>query len=140
VHSGGITSVDRSIAEVLKGRMGKKYRFAIDEDPPIYCVYLIECWTIDCWYVGMTMDLERRIKEHKDGETGAVWTWKHGVKSYKVIANGLTKEEALSVETKVYEILKKRGLRIRGSYNCRISGKVNKDYKKRYLNRTLLWT
>jgi len=121
--------------------MGKKYRFAIDEENPIYCVYLIECWTIDCWYVGMTMDLERRIKEHKDGgKTGAVWTWKHGVKNYRIIAENLTKEEALSVELKVYNILKAKKLRVRGSYNCRISGKVDKDYKKRYLNRTLPWT
>jgi predicted GIY-YIG superfamily endonuclease len=103
------------------------------EGGSLYTVYLIECVTPLHFYVGMTSNLERRIEQHRrGGKDGAWWTWIHGVKNYRVVAENLTKKQALSVELKTYKILKKWNLYVRGAYNCRPSGRISKEHKKQY--------
>jgi predicted GIY-YIG superfamily endonuclease len=79
----------------------------------------------------MTSCIEKRIAKHIARE-GAWWTKIHGVKKYQIVAENLTKDEALSVELKVYKILKKWKLYVRGAYDCKPSGKVSKEFKKQY--------
>jgi len=96
-----------------------------------YTVYLIECKTPNHFYVGITGCLGHRMEQHK-GKEGSVWTKKHGVKCWQVIARGLAKDEALSVERKVYLIMKEMGFEVRGAYDCSLSGKISPKFKAMY--------
>jgi len=83
----------------------------------VYTVYEIECETSNHRYVGFSGNVHRRIEQHRDG-TGAVFTRLHGVKSWRVIAEVATKEEAKELERKAYLDLHIAGYAI-GTYGAR---------------------
>ena len=46
----------------------------------LYYVYLLENQIDKSWYIGMTTDLKRRIKEHREGRGGRTTRLKKGWK------------------------------------------------------------
>ena len=46
----------------------------------VYYVYLLENQIDKSWYIGMTIDLKRRIKEHQNGQGGRTTKLKKGWK------------------------------------------------------------
>lgn len=70
-------------------------------------------------YVGMTGNLDRRIKQHASGN-GAKWTQKHEPVSINRVSEYNTKQEARKAETEVYYKMKKwHGDKVRGAGNVK---------------------
>jgi len=86
------------------------------------------------YYVGMTNCVKRRIEQHRKAlGNGSFWTKKHGVKSYQIVAKGLTEDEALSVELKTYKILKEWKFHVKGAYDCSTPGtRIDEKFKEQF--------
>ena len=80
-----------------------------------YFVYEIECNTPNHFYVGLTEDFDRRIRQHQGPCGGSVFTKTHGVKSAKVVTTSESLDEAKRLEWLHVQTLDKEGFVVRGA-------------------------
>jgi len=80
-----------------------------------YFVYLLEC-ADDTIYTGITTDLKRRLKEHKDG-AGARYTRGHGAKKIIYSERYATRSAALRREAAIKRL--SRGEKLLLAYHIR---------------------
>jgi putative endonuclease len=71
-----------------------------------YCVYILSC-TDDSLYTGMTLDLDRRLSEHRAGR-GARWTRRHQPVKLVFSLNGLSYRAACEVERYIKSLTRAR--------------------------------
>ncbi|MCC1485227.1 GIY-YIG nuclease family protein [Winogradskyella immobilis] len=74
----------------------------------MYCVYIIYSKTIDSFYIGETIDIESRIKQHNESfyETGYTKQTKDWILYYKIECNSRT--QARKIETHIKKMKSKR--------------------------------
>lgn len=60
----------------FQGRQTRSTSRSAKTEEETITLYVLECED-DCWYVGITGDLNRRWNQHRSGDGGAVWTKKH---------------------------------------------------------------
>jgi putative endonuclease len=71
-----------------------------------YCVYILSC-ADDSLYTGMTLDLDRRLSEHKAGR-GAQWTRRRRPVKLVFLLDGLSYRAACEVERYVKSLTRAR--------------------------------
>jgi predicted GIY-YIG superfamily endonuclease len=69
----------------------------------MYALYRIECETPNHFYVGISQKLSKRIEAHRR-HRGAVFTRKHGLKTFKVIS--LYQDEVAAKSAEMAEVRK----------------------------------
>ena len=74
----------------------------------MYCVYIIYSKIIDSFYIGETIDIESRIKQHNESfyETGYTKQTKDWISYYKIECNSRT--QARKIETHIKKMKSKR--------------------------------
>ena len=81
------------------------------------CVYVLKL-TDDCWYVGITLDLNKRLAQHWTGE-GAKWTRMHKPVSVEKILYPALEDTLENDTTKEY--MEKYGIeKVKGGSWCKI--------------------
>lgn len=76
-----------------------------------YVVYLLECADKSI-YTGITRDLKRRLREHKE-KTGGHYTRSHGAKKILYSEPYATRSEALKREAAIKRLPRKEKLKLR---------------------------
>jgi putative endonuclease len=71
-----------------------------------YCVYILSC-ADDSFYTGMTLDLERRLSEHRAGR-GAQWTQRRRPVKLVFSLNDLSYRAACEVERYIKSLTRTR--------------------------------
>jgi putative endonuclease len=74
-----------------------------------WCVYLLECLD-GSFYTGITNNLEKRMKAHKEGK-GSKYVRAKGFKQLLLPKSYLTKSEALKAEYKIKQLKKEDKLK-----------------------------
>lgn len=78
----------------------------------MYYVYVIKSKQTDQYYIGLTNDIQRRLKEHNDGHS--YWTKSHGpfelvyYEAYRSLEDAKIREKKLKQYKNGYMELKKR--------------------------------
>ncbi len=94
--------------EVRQDKLEQQALLAQRQDAT-WSVYVLLCWSkkkkksepqVKSYYVGITTDIVRRVKQHQDG-VAAAYTRSRSVCDHMVFKRGLTMGEALSVEHKL---------------------------------------
>jgi predicted GIY-YIG superfamily endonuclease len=80
------------------------------------CVYILKCED-DCWYVGITFNLNIRMSQHWSGE-GAKWTRLHKPVSIDAVIYPASKEIEDQKTLELMEIYGKE--KVRGGKYCKI--------------------
>ena len=61
----------------------------------MYYLYILRC-SDGTFYTGITTDLQRRVKEHNEGKTGAKYTW--GRRPVKLVYSKKLKNKATALQ------------------------------------------
>jgi putative endonuclease len=91
-----------------------------------YCVYLLECCD-GTYYCGITTDMERRLKQHNDGNASNYTRGRTPVKVLVRTGNWYSKSMALKLEKKIKKLPKNRK-----PYMAAIISKEPASYKKHW--------
>jgi putative endonuclease len=101
--------------QVGRGRIDKKA-----EPPPEYewFVYLIEAEN-GFLYTGITTDLDRRIKEHKEGKKGAKFFRRSPPKRFLVRLGPYSRSIALKLEHRIKQLKREEKLKLKVRRNLK---------------------
>jgi hypothetical protein len=81
------------------------------------CIYILKLED-DCWYIGITMDLNKRLAQHWSGE-GAKWTRLHKPLEVEKIIYPAVEKTLENDTTKIY--MEKYGVeKVKGGSWCKI--------------------
>lgn len=76
-----------------------------ESERTMYYIYMLRCES-DLLYTGITTDVERRFKEHKDGNKGAKYTKAHKPLGVEAVWETESKIAAAKLEYKIKQLSK----------------------------------